>query len=216
MREILQVHLSDWQYQNILAHYHFQDEALGALQQIGGLTERAAEPVLYYDDFPEQTGVSHRLAVIVTLGNGVDMLQDRYSESGKLSESYMVECIGMELLKEAYGQAAERIHAHTGRWISGFSFVGDAVPFPYMERIFDRLAPDAVSFNQAYMLTPKKTVVFLTELCTERKNSYCHVCADCGYLACPCRTEHTRKQPGQQDKKVKTERIKRYAGNQMS
>ena len=216
MRERLQIQLADAQYREICMRYHFREEDLDTVRRIGSLTEQSAEPVFYYDIFGECGEAGDTAAVIVTLGNGVDMLQDGYTERERLTDAYMVECIGMELLKEAYGQAAERIHVHTGRWISGFSFVGDAVPFPYMERIFDRLAPDAVSFNQAYMLTPKKTVVFLTELCTERRNSYCHVCADCSYLACPCRTEHTRKQPGQQDKKVKTERIKRYAGDQMS
>lgn len=196
MRELLQLHLHDKQYKDMLARYHFGEHNLEQLRQIGNLVEEAAEPVMYYEVFVQDEAkgngsggesTSERLAVIVTLGGDVDELQERYVQRERLTESYMIECIGMELLKAAYEQAAERIYAHTGKWMSGFEFVGERVPLDNIEVIFRRLAPQEVSYNRAYMLTPKKSVVFLTDLCDERKDSYCHVCADCTYLTCPNR-----------------------------
>lgn len=124
------------------------------------------------------------MSVIVTLGDGVDELQNQYMRKERVSESYMMECIGMEFLRAAYEQTAEHIHAYTGRWMSDFEFIGDKIPFTYMEEIFRLLKLQEVKYNQAYMLTLKKTVVFITDLCTERKGSCCHVCAECSYLEC--------------------------------
>jgi hypothetical protein len=53
------------------------------------------------------------------------------------------------------------------------------------------LKPEDISYNQAYMLTPKKTVVFLTALRKERQDGFCHVCERCSNVGCPNRqTEH--------------------------
>lgn len=196
MRERLSLHLQDRQYRDMAARYHFAEHDLEQLKKVGALAKEAAEPVMYYGVFMQGAEVGEeqhdalgkeRMAVIVTLGIGVDELQNRYIRRERLTESYMIECIGMELLRAAYEQAAERIHAHTGKWISDFEFVGDKVPFDCMEVIFKRLSPKGISYNQAYMLTPKKTVVFLTDLCEERRESYCRICADCSHTECPDR-----------------------------
>lgn len=196
MQEKLQLHLREKQYRDMLVQYHFGEHDLEQLRQIGNLVEEAMEPVMYYEMFMQKADERaasadissiDRMAVIVTLGSRVDELQNRYTQRERLTESYMTECIGMELLRAAYEQAAERIHASTGRWMSDFEFVGDKIPFNYMKEIFKLLEPQEVNYNQAYMLTPKKTVVFLTDLCTERKDSYCHVCAECKNLLCPNR-----------------------------
>ena len=198
MQEKLQLHLQEKQYRDMLVQYHFGEHDLEQLRQIGSLIEQAAEPMMYYglftrgvedDEASDDTSSVDRTAVIVTLGSGVDELQNRYTQRERLTESYMTECIGMEFLRAAYEQAAERIHAYTGRWISDFEFVGDKIPFTYMEEAFRLLEPQEVSYNQAYMLTPKKTAVFLTNLCDERKDSYCHICEDCTYLVCPNRVK---------------------------
>lgn len=196
MQEKLQLHLQEKQYRDMLVQYHFGEHDLERLKQIGSLAEQAMEPMMYYGSFmqgaeertaSDNISLADCMAVVVTLGIGVDELQNRYMQKERMSESYMVECIGMELLRIAYEQAAERIHAYTGRWMSDLEFVGDKVPLTCMEEIFSLLNPQGIGYNQAYMLTPKKTVVFLTDLCTERKESYCHVCAECTYLLCPNR-----------------------------
>lgn len=196
MQEKLQLRLQEKQYRDMLVRYHFGEHDLEQLRQIGNLVEEAMEPVMHYEVFTRKADERVAgddissidcMAVIVTLGSGVDELQNRYTQRESLTKSYMTECIGMELLRAAYEQAAESIHVYTGRWMSGFEFVGDKIPFTYMEEIFRLLEPQGVSYNQAYMLTPKKTVVFLANLCDERKYSYCHVCAECSCLACPSR-----------------------------
>lgn len=186
MREVLQLHMEEQQYREMIRRYHFNEEDLAQIRQIGKLTMEAAAPVLYYEILEQDS----RLAVIVTLGEGVDELQQRCVCRERLLESYMIECVAMELMRCAYEQAAECIHAHTGMWITGFDFLGDKIPLNCMEEIFVQLMPLEVSYNQAYMLTPRKSVVFMTGLCAKRQDSYCRVCSGCGNLSC------THRQPG--------------------
>lgn len=182
MREILQPYIEESAYKQILSHYHFHstDEA-----EIRFLTKRLlqdASPAVYFGRrMPEEES---RLAVLVTLGAGVDELQEAHTVRGELMESYMIECIAMELLKNAYEQTADIIYRHCGFWMGGFDFLGDTVPIERMEEVFAILNPAEITYNQAYMLTPKKTVAFYTTLTDSRKKAYCNVCSACSHTKC--------------------------------
>lgn len=180
IHDTLSLHLEEDQYRDMIAQYHFAEEDLEQLERIGKFAEEVSVSEMYCGMMVNE----NRLAVIVTLGSGFDVLQEQYMQRERLLEGYMLECIGMELLRKAYEQTAEHIYAHTGMWISGFDFLGEREPFSRMEEIFRQIQPQGIECNQAYMLMPKKTVVFLTDLCEQRKDSYCHVCADCGNVNC--------------------------------
>lgn len=188
MREKLKPYIEERAYAQILARYHFRkrDEA-----QLRELTERlvlTAEPALYYGPCREKE--QSRLAVLVTLGAKVDDLQRICTEEGRLSESYMIECIAMELLGNAYEQSAEKIYDHYGLWAGQFAFIGDTVPIEEMKTLFDVLKPQDITYNQAYMLTPKKTVAFYTTLAEKRQESYCKQCETCRNTRCVNRRTH--------------------------
>lgn len=150
----------------------------------------------------DQVKEGTQLAVIVSLGAKVDTLQNEYIRKERLTEGYMIECIGMELLKMAYELTAEKIWERFGLWIGAFGFLGDRHPLELTEDVFHLLVPEGISYNQAYMLTPKKTVVFMTTLQQERKGGYCHICDACSHLQCPNRqsveeTKETEKRTEQ-------------------
>lgn len=188
MREKLEPYIEESAYAQILARYHFRESDE---PQIRALTERlltAADPLLYYA--PCGGEEESRLAVLVTLGAGVDDLQKVCTEQGRLGESYMIECIAMELLGNAYEQSAEKIYGYYGLWISGFAFLGDETPIEEMETLFRILEPQEISYNQAYMLTPKKTVAFYTTLTKKRQEAYCNQCGSCRNTRCAHRRAH--------------------------
>ncbi len=188
MRETLEPYMEAGAYAQMLSRYHFRQSDEEKLRMLTDLLLREAEPALYYAPYrPED---SSRLAVLVTLGAGVDELQRRYTEEGRLSESYMIECIAMELLGSAYEQSAERIHDHYGLWIGGFAFLGDQEPIEEMEELFRVLKPRDIFYNQAYMLTPKKTVAFYTTLTKKRQEAYCNQCESCRNTKCAHRRAH--------------------------
>lgn len=183
MHEKIRLHLKDQQYRDIIARYHFSPDDLSVLRQMGNLAVKAADPAVYYEVSAERK----RMPVIVTLGSGIDELQDQYLQEESLLESYMIECISMELLHNAYACAARRIYDCTGLWITNFKFLGDKAPLHCMEEIFRRLIPQGIRYNQAYMITPKKTVVFYANLSTQHTGIPCQVCKECSNLSCPDR-----------------------------
>ena len=83
MREKLNLYMEEKSLAQILSRYHFRksDEA-----QIRGLTEclmQTAEPALYYAPCTQED--VRRLAVLVTLGAGVDEMQSAFTQKGQLS-----------------------------------------------------------------------------------------------------------------------------------
>lgn len=180
MRRTLHLYIEEKQYEDMIRRYHFWERDLVRLREMGRMTQEASSSEVYF----EVSEDGKRVPVIVTLGSGVDKLQERYMERVRMTESYMIECVAMELLENAYGQIAECIYACTGMWMSGIDFLGDKIPLGSMEEIFQRLKPQRIMYNQAYMLTPRKTVVFFTDLCMECRDGYRNVCTDCGNISC--------------------------------
>ncbi len=204
MKETLTLRLQEEQYRAMLTAYHFRETDLEQLRCLGANLQRIIEPVMYYAPWREaerekergtQAGEGTRLAVIVSLGAEADALQNEYIRKERLTESYMIECIGMELLKTAYELTAEKLWEAYGLWLSGFVFPGEGCPLEWTEDIFRLLAPEGIAYNQAYMLTPKKTVAFLTTLQKERQASYCHICDRCSNLRCPNRQPSHKIKP---------------------
>jgi hypothetical protein len=198
-------------YETMRKRYHFRQADLEQLRRLGDEALFAVEPVMYCAPCAmwsgqlfemtepvnvtvptqEQVGDGTLCAVMVSLGAKVDALQESYEEKGCLTKSYMIECIAMELLQKTYELAAAAIHETYGLWMDGYDFLGERYPIELTEDVFRLLKPEDISYNQAYMLTPKKTVVFLTALHKERQDSYCHVCDRCSNAGCPNRqTEH--------------------------
>lgn len=198
---------------SMLTGCRFEEKDRELLTRLCGEAEARIKPQMWYDTQPtvqerdmppsdtqptvqegdmlpsdtQPTGQQERIAVIVTLGGEFDALQQQYLERECLTESYMLECIGMKLLQIAYGQAAEIIYAATGKWLSDFCFLGESYPLEWMKEIFERLKPDSVTYNEAYVLQPKKSVVFFGGLAAERKKSGCHICDRCSNLRCAMR-----------------------------
>lgn len=188
MREKLEPYIEENAYAQILSRYHFRKGDEARIRELAKRLLSAAEPALYYA--PCGPAEPLRLAVLVTLGAGVDELQRVCTEEERLSESYMIECIAMELLGNAYEQSAEKIYSHYGLWTGRFSFLGDRTPIEEMEMLFEILNPREISYNQAYMLTPKKTVAFYTTLMEKRQESYCNQCETCRNTRCAHRKAH--------------------------
>ncbi|MDD6812132.1 MAG: hypothetical protein PUD93_09745 [Lachnospiraceae bacterium] len=185
-REELVLQLEREKYTEIMERYHFSESDLPMLEMVGNYLLQEIKPEMFYE-------CAAMVYVVVSLGESVDKLQNRYTEEGNLLEAYMVECISMELLTQAYERTGEIIYRDTGKWLSGFDFLGEKYPLSLMEDIFEVLQPEGICFNHAYMLTPKKTVVFVSQLQKERKNSMCYICSQCSNYNCINRLNESTK-----------------------
>lgn len=182
MRKTLEPYIAENAYHQFLSHYHFQEQEEALLRTLAEQLYQRTDAAVYFA--PKSPQEETRLAVLVTLGAGVDEVQEEYTTAGHLLEAYMIECIAMELLKNAYEQAAEIIYDHYGSWMNGFDFLGDRIPLEKMEEMFRILEPEEISYNQAYMLTPKKTAAFYTTLTDSRTAAFCDLCSACSHTRC--------------------------------
>ena len=126
--------------------------------------------------------------VAMSLGNGVDLLQESYSQTGLLLQSYMVETLSGELLMRGYDAYNRYIAAHTDRHVARYHFPGsgDSFPLEMLPELLKDLT-QKITCNAAFCMLPKKSVVFVSEL-TQDETVHCQgICAGCGNITCPNR-----------------------------
>lgn len=140
-------------------------------------------------------------AAVMTLGAGVDMLQERYQKSGRLLESYMAESIAGELLMLGYEQFAQWVKSETGCHVRAYHFPGseEGYPIAMVQKVLEAFAQKRVVCNSAFCLTPKKSVVFFAELSGQAAEGCIRICEACSKRAvCSVRTD-IREERSMQD-----------------
>ena len=68
--------------------------------------------------------------VAMSLGKGIDFLQESYGEKGLFLQSYIVEVLAGELLMRGYDAYNRYIAAHTDRHVARYHFPGSEEAFP--------------------------------------------------------------------------------------
>lgn len=128
--------------------------------------------------------------VAMSLGCGVDLLQEGYSEKGLLLESYMVEVLASELLMRGYDAYNRYILEHTAQHVARYHFPGseETLPLEMLPGLLESLT-QKITCNAAFCMQPKKSVVFISEL-TQDETIYCEgVCSGCTNKSCQNRVE---------------------------
>lgn len=126
--------------------------------------------------------------VVMTLGAGIDSLQDRYSSQGMISRSYMLEVLASEFLLQGYGAYNRYIESHTDMHVARYHFLGSEGSFPLNElpHLLDEMGGQIIC-NEAFCMLPRKSVAFVAELTRDEKVRCGGICAGCGSLHCPNR-----------------------------
>ena len=135
-------------------------------------------------------GVKALCPVCITLGPGVDALQETYLNTDRLTEAYMVETLGSELLLKSYPQWNEQIAAQGRYRVKRYYFLGSEEKYPIetLPALLESLQVP-ITCTSAYCMLPKKSVAFYAEF-TERDEHFCEgICAGCNSPNCPNRME---------------------------
>ena len=183
--------------EKVRGKYHYEkdwSEALktSALEMLPFLQKEAfwvsTAYSMRYQGQTQDTDTTYEKAAI-SLGKGVDILQESYSEKGLLMQSYIVEILAGELLMRGYDAYNRSVAAHTDRHVARYHFPGSEEAFP-LEILPDLLKDltQEITCNAAFCMIPKKSVVFVSEL-TRDDTVHCQgICAGCGNSTCPNRT----------------------------
>ena len=132
---------------------------------------------------------------VLTLGEGVDRLQDRYRERENMTAAYMAEVISNEILMKSYEAYDRMLAENTDYRVKEFHFPGseEAYPLSDIGKILDMLdAP--VQCLKSFCMVPRKSVVFYAELTKEKGNACRSVCQTCEKRSCLYRREENRKE----------------------
>lgn len=166
--------------------YHYMEQDMETLCQVAEQMNHALRGRCGFWSDHVDTGADHTMTinVVMTLGSGIDKLQENYTTLGNFVECYMTEVIAEELLLEAYVAFNEWVAANTYLHVKRYHFCGDgmSLPLKQMRKILASSACDAVSYNEAYCLTPKKSVVFRAELTTDACMICEGICAGCNKM----------------------------------
>lgn len=126
--------------------------------------------------------------VAMSLGRGVDLLQESYSEKGMLSESYIIEVLAGELLMRGYDAYNQYIAEHTDWHVARYHFPGseDSFSLEMLPELLKELTQE-ITCNAAFCMQPKKSVVFISELTEDAQVQCKGICIGCGSTSCPNR-----------------------------
>lgn len=177
--------------------FHYGEEQFAALKAVA----EEMLPIMRREAFWEKAAVSGDEGdrddsgvayeeVAMSLGQGIDDLQDAYSRKGMLLESYMLETLASELLMQGYS-AYNRLVGAEGTWhVARYHFPGSEAAFP-LEMLPEMLRKlsGRVRCNSCFYMEPKKSVAFVAELTRDEKRRCEGICIGCGSADCPNRTE---------------------------
>ncbi len=134
--------------------------------------------------------------VVMTLGAGVDTLQDFYIAEGKLTESFMVEALAGELLMKAYSSFNKWLAENTKYYVANYIFLGSEKGYP-LEDLPKYLEGSSLSIlcNECYYMIPKKSVAFFIRLTKDAGVRCPGICESCKRKDCPNKTKAERLLP---------------------
>lgn len=190
----LEVRLTIEELKEAAEAFHFQSQDLPLLREV------------YEAMCPVQARAwlllrGSRMEGALTLGHGVDRLQEHFTDEGRTMESYMVECLAMECMKRAYCALAVWLQEKTGFWMGKMQFPESEDTVQDIAGMLAGLDQNEITCNQASMMTPLKSVVFTAELFTKRpEGNLCDVCAGCHNPACHMRRAQKRADGLQADR----------------
>lgn len=194
----LTICLTTENFKEIIRRYHFREEDLPMIEALHQSMMPLLQTKAYYRwKEKEEPILYERYAVVfLTLGDGIDRLQEVYLNKKCLSEAYMVECISLELLTKAYEEFVKRVQRETGKWAEKIDFLGDTYPMEMLPELYAEFDSIDIAYNESLVLTPSKSVVFLLPMSEEKAENSCHICENCKNTECIFRKDNERSRLG--------------------
>ena len=187
----------------IINKYHFEDKDRELLMAVLNEVQASSKAHAVYRINQWNTGVkaidtSQAAVVAITLGDGVDELQESYEAAGSLQEAYMVEAVSSELLLYLYGRFNSDYARFHRRYVKKYVFIGEDIPLTNMTEILGHLyekgdVEQEIYANEYGVLIPSKSVVFYA-LLTDNPNQVCRgICMSCNRVDCE-NSEYTNRE----------------------
>jgi len=196
----LQVSLSEADIYRMLRRYHYEEKDLEMIIHLYYAIEPVINPWCYYELAPSRLSIvdETHVSVLVTLGKGIDGMIEAYEAADCMEEAYMLDCIGSELLWNAYGKIHEMLQESKGLWQTKMEFIGDKYPIEIIGTVVDNIEAEwneryhrdgqekfheKIRYNEAYILSPGKSAVYIAKV---QKNKPKHMQSPCENICLNC------------------------------
>ncbi|MCR5671564.1 MAG: hypothetical protein K6G10_11220 [Butyrivibrio sp.] len=193
----LDVSLDEACLEQLVRRYHFKDKDKRDIERLYRLVSPRVHPQFHYVTDSDAGQAAEKFLggdltsalVVLTLGPAFDSLQNALLEKGEIGDAYIVDCLGLEILSRAYEKLDEKLFELTGLYPGDYVFAGDErLPLEKVPELMGMLAQPLVSYNEAFLLIPKKSVLFMAPLYGKPVAKHSH-CKLCGAVSCPMKAE---------------------------
>lgn len=176
--EPIEVSLDENCLSDFIRRYHFKEEDKKDIVRLYKLVHPRIHAIFHY--VTEGDGAY----VVASLGRGIDGLQDSFLQKGDIQKAYILDCLGAFFLEKAYEGIDNRLFELTGKYAGQYSFVGDKdIPLESIPDIMKKLGQKKIRYNDAFVLIPKKSVLFKVALLPEKVHKK-GICSMCGNKSC--------------------------------
>lgn len=193
--------------EGIMVKYHFPVSDKEALLQVYENVRRYMAPYAVYRINSRMRGIplidNNQCAIVaMTLGEGIDRLQQYYEQENALAESYMAECVANELLLLMYAEFNRSYPKFHRRFVQRYVFIGEEIPLTCMEDLVDEIygrnrqeekQSQDIRANEYGVLFPSKSVVYFAVLSDNPSQNCQGICVNCRNASCGNRMHDTRQ-----------------------
>lgn len=139
---------------SVAEKYHFNDADKAELLRVYEQMAICMGPYASYRINQRMTGLriiddSQTAIVAMTLGVGVDRLQERYIRADKLDEAYMLDCIANELLINMYSEFNKSYARFHRRYVQRYVFIGNEIPLTVIPGLLEEIKGKGVKAKTA-------------------------------------------------------------------
>lgn len=186
--EALNVSLDENCFPDFIKRYHFNQEDKNEIIKLYRKVHPRVHAIFHHivEEGEDGTKVA---TVVASLGRAFDEYQNVLVRQQDIHGAYIVDCLGLELLSKAYDEIDKKIHELTGLYTGGYTFAGSPeLPLEKIPAIMKKLGQKKIRYNEAFVLVPKKSVLFTTKLYDKEQESHSK-CAKCNAKNCSMRME---------------------------
>lgn len=187
-----QIPFSQTEYEETLTHCHFQREDIQECAQVwqdivtwetGAGKESRNDWIKAWYRYESEK----ELLVIMTLGAQYDEVIAHYEQNGELLKAYAADCLAMAVLKKGYAMFSDALYQCEKKYPGEFHFLEDE-QMKRVPGVLSDMGITEVFCNEAFVMVPQKTVVFLTEMSDKKSEDCAEICENCTRRTCARKT----------------------------
>lgn len=151
-----------------MGRFRFREADLPSIWEVHKQMQKAVKIEAFYTPYEAENADVNQMAAFVTLGAGVDRLQELYDREKKVFEQYALECISMVYLSHAYQKIFAAVQAEEKLAVGTFSFWEEHHTLEELQTLLAKYPQTGMTCTKEAVMHPQKSVVLVLGLQKEK------------------------------------------------